>query len=170
MPALRLLDLDGKIVNYIARSLSVLLSDRGDVSVAYASLDDTQSSLAHLQTRNSGLSSYSSVNSAAILAAQQRRTIQIMCACMSCFSILAAMCAIYWFTMMRRSYRRDLVLMLILGDFYKSLWYLIYGSVSFGRGQVQSSDHFCQVSGFMLQTGLESCGKSARSYTSIDLH
>ena len=113
-----------------------------------------------LQSRDTGLSNYGSVNAAAILAMQQKRTIQIMCACMACISILAAMCAIYWFTMMRRNYRRDLVFMLILGDFYKSLWYLIYGSVSFGRGQVKSSDPFCQVSGFMLQSGLEACGRS----------
>lgn len=161
MPAVRLPDTDSIAANLIIRGLNAILQDRQDGISNHTSLDDTLSRMTGLRARDSGLSSYSSVNSAAILAAQQRRTIQIMCACMACFSILAAMCAIYWFTMMRRNYRRDLVLMLILGDFYKSVWYLTFGSVNFARGQVQSSDPFCQVSGFMLQTGLESCGKSA---------
>lgn len=123
--------------------------------------NDTVSSTMSMFTRDSGLGNYASVDGAAILAAHQKRIIQLMCACMACFSIVAAICAIYWFTMMRRNYRRDLVLMLILGDFYKSMWYLIYGAVTFGRGQVQSGEPFCQISGFMLQTGLESCGEFA---------
>ena len=106
-----------------------------------------------------GLWSSSSVVAANILAAKQRSQIQILCACMACVSITATLCAIYWFCMMRRNYRRDLILMLILGDFYKSMWYLIHGSVNFARSQVQSRETFCQVSGFMLQVGLQACGK-----------
>jgi hypothetical protein len=106
-----------------------------------------------------GLWSSSSVNAAGILAARQRRQIQILCSAMASVSICAAICAIYWFCMMRRNYRRDVVLMLILGDFYKSMWYLIHGSVNFGRSQVQSNEPFCQVSGFMLQMALQACGK-----------
>lgn len=157
MPAVGLSDGVHTTLPHFARSVSTLLLDSRDDTATYASHLDPHT--AHLQSRASGLSSYSSVNSAGILAARQRRIIQLMCVCMSCFSILAAMCAIYWFTIMRRNYRRDLVLMLILGGFYKNLWYLIYGSVNLGRGQVKSSDPFCQVSGFMLQTGLEACGK-----------
>jgi hypothetical protein len=110
-------------------------------------------------THTTGLWSSSSVDAAGILAAQQRRQIQILCSAMASVSICAAMCAIYWFCMMRRNYRRDLVLMLILGDFYKSMWYLIHGSVNFARSQVQSREPFCQVSGFMLQMALQACGK-----------
>lgn len=106
-----------------------------------------------------GLWTASSVDVKGILAAQQRRQIQIVCASMASVSICAAICAIYWFCMMSRNYRRDLVLMLILGDFYKSMWYLIYGSVNFGSHQVQSDEAFCQVSGFMLQMALQACGK-----------
>lgn len=116
-----------------------------------------------MQKSETGLWSSSSVVAANILAAQQRRQIQIICAAMASVSICATMCAIYWFCMMRRNYRRDLVLMLILGDFYKSMWYLIHGSVNFGRSQVQSGESFCQVSGFMLQMGLQACGKSIYS-------
>ena len=106
-----------------------------------------------------GLWSSSSVNAAGILAAQQRRQIQILCSSMASVSICAAICAIYWFCMMRRNYRRDLILMLILGDFYKSMWYLIHGSVNFARSQVTSGEAFCQVSGFMLQMALQACGE-----------
>lgn len=112
-----------------------------------------------MRGRSSGLWTASSVDAAGILAAQQRRTIQILCAAMASVSISAAACAIYWFWTMKRNYRRDLVLMLILGDFYKSLWYLIHGSVNFGRSQVKSEEAFCQVSGYMLQVGLQSCGE-----------
>jgi G protein-coupled receptor GPR1 len=113
----------------------------------------------HAQKPTTGLWSATSVDAKGILAAQQRRHIQTVCAAMASISICAAICAIYWFWMMRRNYRRDLVLMLILGDFYKSMWYLIYGSVNFGRSQVQSDEAFCQVSGFMLQMALQACGK-----------
>lgn len=116
-------------------------------------------SAADMRGRSSGLWAATSVDAAGILAAQQRRTIQIVCAAMASVSISAAACAIYWFWTMKRNYRRDLVLMLILGDFYKSLWYLIHGSVNFGRSQVKSEEAFCQVSGYMLQVGLQSCGK-----------
>ncbi|KAM0715916.1 hypothetical protein Q7P37_008430 [Cladosporium fusiforme] len=114
-------------------------------------------SAADMRGRSSGLWAATSVDAAGILAAQQRRTIQIVCAAMASVSISAAACAIYWFWTMKRNYRRDLVLMLILGDFYKSLWYLIHGSVNFGRSQVKSEEAFCQVSGYMLQVGLQSC-------------
>lgn len=116
-------------------------------------------SVSEMRGRSSGLWAAASVDAAGILAAQQRRTIQIVCAAMASVSISAAACAIYWFWTMKRNYRRDLVLMLILGDFYKSLWYLIHGSVNFGRSQVKSEEAFCQVSGYMLQVGLQSCGE-----------
>lgn len=125
---------------------------------ATSDADDTNT-MNTTHAHGTGLWSSSSVNAAGILAARQRRQIQILCSAMASVSICAAICAIYWFCMMRRNYRRDLVLMLILGDFYKSMWYLIHGSVNFARSQVQSEEAFCQVSGFMLQMALQACGK-----------
>lgn len=61
--------------------------------------------------------------------------------------------------MMRRNFRRDLVLLLIIGDAWKSLWYMIFSSYTFVNGQVQTGSGFCEVNGYMLQTGIMSCGK-----------
>jgi hypothetical protein len=140
--------------NHVAHQLMTLFT-RAAANIESMKMDATQMQ----KHATGGLWSASSVNPADILAAQQRRQIQILCAAMASISICAAMCAIYWFCMMRRNYRRDLVLMLILGDFYKSMWYLIYGSVNFGRSQVTSDEAFCQVSGFMLQMALQACGR-----------
>ena len=161
MPALLLAEKRRTNINHVADRLMNLISR------AVSDLEDTSSmATAHFprtnittQKASTGLWNSHSVDAAGILASQQRRQIQILCAAMACVSISAAMCAIYWFCMMRRNYRRDLVLMLILGGFYKSLWYLIHGSVNFARSQVTSDESFCQVSGFMLQMGLQACGR-----------
>jgi hypothetical protein len=149
-------------INHAAHQLINLIS-----RAASEPQDISRTSTDHLGRANTtsmhrattGLWNSHSVDAAGILASQQRRQIQIVCAAMASVSIFAAMCAIYWFCMMKRNYRRDLVLMLILGDFYKSLWYLIHGSVNFARSQVTSDESFCQVSGFMLQMGLQACGR-----------
>ena len=116
-----------------------------------------------IHARMTGLGNANSVNAAGVLNAEQRHRIQVLCCCMACISIAASLCAIYWFCLMRRNYRRDLVLMLILGDFFKSLCYVIYGSVTFATGQVASKAPFCQVSGFMLEVGLELCGECSQA-------
>lgn len=141
-----------RLINLISRAASEL-EDTGRMATTQLARANT--------TGTHGLWNSHSVDAAGILASQQRRQIQIICAAMASVSIFAAMCAIYWFCMMKRNYRRDLVLMLILGDFYKSLWYLIHGSVNFARSQVTTDESFCQVSGFMLQMGLQACGKFA---------
>ena len=121
--------------------------------VSYTSLSNIQQN-----SRVSGLGG--TINGTSILAQRQRHTIQVIAASTSSVSILAALVAIYWFCMMRRNYRRDLILLLIMGDLWKSMWYLIYGAVTFTYGQVVSGSNFCEASGYMLQVGLASCGKS----------
>ena len=161
MPAVLLSEERRTNINHAAHRLINLISRASSEPE-----DNTRTATAHLARANTtgmhrattGLWNSHSVDAAGILASQQRRQIQIICAAMASVSIVAATCAIYWFCMMKRNYRRDLVLMLILGDFYKSLWYLIYGSVNLARSQVTSDEPFCQVSGFMLQTGLQACG------------
>jgi hypothetical protein len=154
MPAVHIPDDSRTTFNDVAYQLVSLIARATSDANEPSKMNTT-----HAQKPNTGLWSATSVDAKGILAAQQRRHIQIVCATMASISICAAICAIYWFCMMRRNYRRDLVLMLILGDFYKSMWYLIYGSVNFGRSQVRSDEAFCQVSGFMLQMALQACGK-----------
>lgn len=170
MPALQIPEGSrSDFLNHVARHLTTIISHTTSGPEAESWTDASHYARAESvsmrkSASNTGLWSSSSVDAAGILAAQQRRQIQILCSAMASVSIFAAMCAIYWFVMMRRNYRRDLVLMLILGDFYKSLWYLIHGSVNFARSQVTSQEAFCQVSGFMLQVGLQACGKSSYSW------
>lgn len=61
--------------------------------------------------------------------------------------------------MMRRNFRRDLVLLLIIGDFWKSLWFLVGSAVTLAGGQVATETAFCQASGYFLQVGAEACGE-----------
>ncbi|QIW99710.1 hypothetical protein AMS68_005228 [Peltaster fructicola] len=91
------------------------------------------------------------------LADQQRRTIQIVSTVMASVSITASFLALYWFCLMRRNFRRDLVLLLILGDILKNFCFIMYGSVNLTRGQIHGADAFCQASGYILQTSLEAC-------------
>ncbi len=110
----------------------------------------------------SGLDRAMSVNASAILAYEQRHQIQVVATVTSTVSITASLLAIYWFCLMRRNFRRDLVLLLIMGDFWKSFVYLLYATATFARGQLQTTSGFCQVGGYMLTAGIEACGKLAR--------
>ncbi|KAK0257033.1 G protein-coupled receptor gpr1 [Friedmanniomyces endolithicus] len=105
----------------------------------------------------SGLDRAMSVNASAILAYDQRHQIQVVATATSTVSITASLFAIYWFCLMRRNFRRDLVLLLIIGDFWKSFVYLLYATATFARGQLQTTSGFCQVGGYMLTAGIEAC-------------
>lgn len=105
------------------------------------------------------LNQYHSINASAILHLDQRHTIQVVATVTSSISLAAAVCAMYWFILMRRNFRRDLVLMLIAGGFWKSLWFFIHSAVTFARGQIKTETAFCQASGYLLQVGFEACGQ-----------
>ncbi|EME78248.1 uncharacterized protein MYCFIDRAFT_178412 [Pseudocercospora fijiensis CIRAD86] len=109
-----------------------------------------------LQTRES-LGYNPDFNASAILARTQQFQLQIIASTFSSISIIAALCALYWFCMMRRNFRRDLVLLLLIGDFWKSAWFLIFSSTTLARGHIYTQSSFCQASGYFLQVGLEAC-------------
>ncbi|KAK2067041.1 hypothetical protein P8C59_000810 [Phyllachora maydis] len=73
-----------------------------------------------------------------------------------CISVFATLFAFYWFVKMRRSFRHDLIMLLIQSDFIKALWFTIFPIVSFARGPIPSDSAFCQASGFFLTFGIES--------------
>ncbi|KAI7782485.1 hypothetical protein LA080_013484 [Diaporthe eres] len=57
---------------------------------------------------------------------------------------------------MRRSFRHDLILLLIASDLTKSLWFVIYSSTTLNRSlSTDSGSAFCQVSGFFFAMGIE---------------
>ncbi|KXT14255.1 hypothetical protein AC579_6702 [Pseudocercospora musae] len=109
-----------------------------------------------LQTRES-LGYNPDFNASAILAQTQQYQLQVIASTFSSVSIIAALCALYWFCMMRRNFRRDLVLLLIIGDCWKSSWFLIFASTTLARGHIHTESSFCQASGYFLQAGLEAC-------------
>lgn len=116
--------------------------------------------LPSLETRASAAGADPSFNTSSILARRQQHQIQIIAATFSSVSVLTALCALYWFCTMRRNFRRDLVLLLIIGDFWKSLWFLIGSAATLAEGQVLTESPFCQASGYFLQVGAEACDLS----------
>lgn len=53
---------------------------------------------------------------AALVSLEQAQTIEIIAMATASVSVLTSLCGIYWFLVMRRNFRRDLILLLILGN------------------------------------------------------
>lgn len=113
----------------------------------------------YVVSRDLAVSNFSSVNSSAILDLSERHTIQVMATVTSTVSLAFALLAIYWFILMRRNFRRDLILLLIVGGGWKSLWFLVFSAFTFANGPVETGMVFCQLSGYFSQIGFVACGK-----------
>ncbi|KAI1101824.1 G protein-coupled glucose receptor regulating Gpa2-domain-containing protein [Jackrogersella minutella] len=74
---------------------------------------------------------------------------------MASLSVLAALGAFYWFVRMRRSFRHDLIMLLIQSDMMKALWLVICPLAFFAKLPIDSDSTFCQVSGFFLTLSIE---------------
>lgn len=85
----------------------------------------------------------------------QTRAVLIAGVTCASISLLAALIAFQWFAFMKRSFRHHLILLLILSDMWKALWYFIFPIVVFTRGKVESTSNFCQASGFFIALGTE---------------
>ncbi|KAJ6444946.1 GPR1-like protein [Purpureocillium lavendulum] len=72
-------------------------------------------------------------------------------------SVAATMLTTFWFLRMRRSFRHDLIILLIQSDMLKSLWFVIFAAAELARGTVDTATPFCQISGFFLTLGIEAC-------------
>ncbi|KAH6676735.1 G protein-coupled glucose receptor regulating Gpa2-domain-containing protein [Halenospora varia] len=70
-------------------------------------------------------------------------------------SVASSILAFYWFVKMRRTFRHDLIMLLIQSDMFKALWFMMYPIVVFSRGPVPNNSTFCQVNGFFLSLGIE---------------
>jgi len=53
----------------------------------------------------------------------------------------------------------SLVMLLLVADCFRSMWFVIFPAVALAHGKVQSGDPFCNAGGFFIQMGLEACGK-----------
>ncbi|UNI16802.1 G protein-coupled receptor gpr1 [Purpureocillium takamizusanense] len=72
-------------------------------------------------------------------------------------SVVATMLTTFWFLRMRRSFRHDLIILLIQSDMLKSLWFVIFAAAELTHGTVETATPFCQISGFFLTLGIEAC-------------
>ncbi|GAB1319290.1 G protein-coupled receptor gpr1 [Madurella fahalii] len=84
------------------------------------------------------------------------RLLTILSLVFASISVVSTLPTLYWFVRMRRSFRHELILLLIQSDILKSTAYVIFPIVSLVRGNVESDSTFCQLSGFTLAIGIES--------------
>ncbi|KAK4671918.1 G protein-coupled receptor gpr1 [Podospora pseudoanserina] len=71
-------------------------------------------------------------------------------------SVVSTLSTLYWFVKMRRSFRHELILLLVQSDFVKSAAFVVFPLVSLYHGTIESDSAFCQFSGFALAIGIES--------------
>ncbi|KAK7416922.1 G protein-coupled receptor gpr1 [Neonectria magnoliae] len=103
----------------------------------------------------------------AILTPDQTYSLHIASISAASLSIFAGILAMFWFVRMRRSFRHDLIMLLIGSDMFKACWFLIFPAVELVYGKVSSDSKFCNVSGFFL---VMSMGASDLIITLITIH
>ncbi|KAI1775417.1 G protein-coupled glucose receptor regulating Gpa2-domain-containing protein [Hypoxylon cercidicola] len=86
---------------------------------------------------------------------QQLVTLMSVSLSTAAISILAALFAFYWFIRMRRSFRHDLIMLLIQSDMMKALWLVVSPLAFFSKAPIDSNSTICQVSGFFLTASIE---------------
>ena len=135
-----------------------------DNSLAFSSSSVTMETLGNHIRIHEPRDLASDKNATIAMMAHQRYVIQVVASTMSTISLLSALMAVYWFCMMRRNFRRDLVLLLILAGSWRSLWFLIQsGSTFMHGGMISTESPFCQASGYLLLVGFQGCGKQTLS-------
>ncbi|KPI39000.1 G protein-coupled receptor GPR1 [Cyphellophora attinorum] len=85
---------------------------------------------------------------------QNRATLIVGLTC-ACISLAIAFTTLRWFVVMRRLFRHHLILLLVLSDACKAVWYFVFGVVAISGGPVSSSSSFCQAQGFLLLMAME---------------
>lgn len=89
------------------------------------------------------------------LTAQQTHELHVAAITAASLSITASILASIWFFRMRRSFRHDLIMLLIFSDMFKAFWFLLFPVVELLSGTIISTSTFCQVSGFFLSLSIE---------------
>ncbi|KAF6833851.1 plasma membrane g protein coupled receptor that interacts with the heterotrimeric g protein a [Colletotrichum plurivorum] len=89
------------------------------------------------------------------LTEHQWTIIQSTSLAVAALSFASVTLAFYWFSRMRRSFRHDLIMLLMSSDMLKSLWFIIFPIADFRNGPIASDSSFCQASGFFLSVGIE---------------
>ena len=84
----------------------------------------------------------------------RRATLIVAITCAS-ISLVAAFLTFWWLATMKRSFRHRLIMLLIVSDMCKAVWFLVFPLVALVSGPVSSSSSFCQASGFFLAQATE---------------
>ncbi|MCJ1334364.1 hypothetical protein MMC10_011073 [Thelotrema lepadinum] len=104
-----------------------------------------------IEERNLGSASLTGNN----FTQSQRLAQQIIALVTSSVSILAGSISLYWFFRMRTHFRHHLIILLILSDLFKAIWYFIPAAIGLSGYQSSPSNAFCQANGFFLALGIE---------------
>ncbi|KAF4451597.1 hypothetical protein F53441_5453 [Fusarium austroafricanum] len=89
------------------------------------------------------------------LTPHQTYAIHVATLCATSLSIIATIITSFWFFRMRRSFRHDLIMLLIYADMFKTFWLLLFPAVELVAGRIETDETFCQVSGFFLALSIE---------------
>ncbi|PMD36189.1 hypothetical protein L207DRAFT_637343 [Hyaloscypha variabilis F] len=108
-----------------------------------------------MRIQSRGLSGNKTTPPAPEISHSDENILQILALVFSIISVTSAILAFYWFIRMRRSFRHDLIMLLIQSDMFKALWFMIYPIVTFSTGPILSGSRFCQVNGFFISLGIE---------------
>ncbi|CBX93849.1 hypothetical protein LEMA_P035230.1 [Plenodomus lingam JN3] len=100
------------------------------------------------------LSTYTSSNATDVSRTYQVRVAVLVC---SGVSTVASLLALYWFCRMEKRFRHQLIVILFFGGLVSSICYFIFGLLSSIRGPIATQTISCQMSGFLIQYGTETC-------------
>ncbi|KAF3931569.1 hypothetical protein ABW19_dt0208783 [Dactylella cylindrospora] len=90
------------------------------------------------------------------LSHHQLEIVRSIALCCSTISLVAAAVVLHWFFRMKRNFRRQLIMILIICDSFKTLWSFIFPIVALTDASVATGTQFCSASGFFFATGIES--------------
>ncbi|KAK6499875.1 hypothetical protein TWF481_010232 [Arthrobotrys musiformis] len=91
----------------------------------------------------------------ASLTKEQLKIVRIIALCSSGITLIASAIVLHWFVRMKRNFRRQLIMILIICDTWKSLWSFVFPAVALANSSVATTSNFCQASGFFFAFGIE---------------
>ncbi|KAF3132206.1 hypothetical protein TWF594_009634 [Orbilia oligospora] len=91
----------------------------------------------------------------ASLTREQLKIVRIIALCSSAITLIASAIVLHWFVRMKRNFRRQLIMILIICDTWKSLWSFVFPAVALANSTVATTSNFCQASGFFFAFGIE---------------
>ncbi|KAF3905035.1 hypothetical protein AA313_de0205315 [Arthrobotrys entomopaga] len=90
------------------------------------------------------------------LSQEQLKIVRIIALVSSGITLVASAIVLHWFFRIKRNFRRQLIMILIICDSFKSLWSFIFPAVALSELSAANTSEFCQASGFFFAFGIES--------------